>query len=1015
VKTRLVVVSLAGIVCAAQVWAQASAGFGSVSGVVIQAGAEGLPEASVILSNTALGTQITLISSDDGVFHFAAVVPAAGYTLRVTRKDFESWESGAFSVATGQTVSFQIPLDAAGTAAKDNPVPAGSSHMEMNQTGTAEGVTAAEVDLLPASGRRLDDLIDVAPLVTSAESKPGLLVTRSLPFTNALLADGVLAANTYFTQQPGAGRAVSQDAVQDFQVLASAAPAEYGGAMGGIVNLASRSGTKSYHGSAYEYFRPRGLGAYDAYAAGFDTRQRQHEFGADMGGPIYGDRLFFFANLEAQDRSGQGLNRITNPLIADPTGRTVLASNCTASAAQCAAAIRFLQPQMNVLEPVGQHSVTGSAKIDYRRSERNSLSFEVNAMHDRAPSLAETGDVAPNGGLLGDPTMRDETRYGRVDWIGMVSPDTVNDLRLGWYQDRISEYPNPAHLSTGLLGISIAGTSVGQPQPFVSILPSEHRFQLVDNFHRTYNSHLFQVGSDWSRTRDLTSWLANPAGTYTYPSLTAFAQDFTAATSKNYTNFTQTLGSPLTILHTREINLYAQDTWKPSSRLTLEFGLRYERPFLPQPTAVNPVFYQTSTISTPWLNLAPRFGLAYMVDDKTVFRAGFGWFYQPFSGQLLSTLFLGNGLYQPSISVNPNQVGAPAFPNAIPYVNTIPVGSEMVAYANSKLRNPYAEDINLAVERSILKDSTVTVSYIRTRGYRMWTASDTNLAAPTITETYKVDNAAGQAVNTFTTPYYTSMANPNYSHVYQINNNGSFWYNALAVQGRTRFSRGFSLWASYTWAHAIDDLGVNSGLGFSLVPASTGDVNSDRGRSALDQRQRAVVRWTWEPQLAGGQDAVLRHLVNGWALSGIATLASAQPVTPLVLVQGQQFSAVTMAFTSSLNGSGGWSRVPFDAVNSLSAGAPYSINARLARTFTFRERIKGIVGFEAFNLLNRQYATTVNAIAYLSVSPLAPGLINGPHTGSLLPVSGLGAGVAAQGFPDGTNARRAEVAFRVAF
>lgn len=1009
------VLSLVGFVWAWSVKAQPSSGFGAVYGEVIQAGAEGLPEATVVLSNAALGTQITLVTSDDGIFHAPAVVPAAGYTLKVSRKDFENWESASFSVATGQTVSFQITLEASGAATKDNTVQAAPAQLEMNQTGTVEAVTAADVGLLPASGRRLDDLVAVAPAVTTAESQPGFLVTRSLPFTNALLADGVLAANTYFTQQPAVARAVSQDAVQDFQVLASAAPAEYGRSMSGVVNLASRSGTKTYHGSAYEYFRPQGLAAYDAFAAGFDTRQRQHQFGGDLGGPVYADRLFFFANVEAQDRSAQGLNRITNRLIADPTGHTVLASNCTATAAQCAAAERFLQSQMNVLEPLWQHSITGLAKIDYRRSERNTLSFDANATHYHAPSLAQSGDVAPNGGLIGDPVLRDETRLARADWIGMVSPATINDLRIGWYQDRISEYPDPAHLSTGLVGISIAGATVGQQQPYVSILPSEHRLQIADNFHRVYNSHLFQLGVDWSRTRDVTNSLANPAGMYNYPSLTAFAQDFTAATSKNYTNFTQTFGSPLSILHSRVLNLYAQDTWKMTPRFTLEYGLRYERPFLPQPTAVNPVFYQTSTISTPWLDLAPRFGIAYMIDDKTVFRAGFGWYYQPFTGQLLSTLLLGNGLYQPNISVNPNLAGAPAFPNAIPAINKIPVGSEIVAYANSKLGNPYAEDINLAVERRIAKDSTLTVGYIRTRGYKMWTASDANLVAPTINETYKIDNAAGQAVSTFVTPYYTGLVNTNYSHAYQINNNGSFWYDALTVQWRARLSHGFSLWTSYTWAHAIDDLGVDSALGFSLVPASTGDVNADRGRSALDQRQRAVVRWTWEPVLGGGQPAALRHAVNGWAFSGIATLASAQPVTPLVMVQGQQFSAVNMDFTSSLNGSGGWSRVPFDAVNSLSTGAQYTINARLARTFSFRERIKGTVGFEAFNLLNRQYATTVNTIAYLSVAPLPAGLINGPRSGSLLPVPGLGAGVAAQGFPDGTNARRAQIAFRLAF
>jgi len=810
-------------------------------------------------------------------------------------------------------------------------------------------------------------------------------------------------------------RAVHQDGVQDFQVLASDEPAEYGRAMGGIVNAATRSGTTRYHGSAYEYYRPRDLGAMDAYAAGYDTRQLQHQFGGDLGGPIWRDRVFFFANWEGLDRQGNGLNRITNPLIADPTGRFVLPSNCTATAAQCAAAVRFLQSQMNVPTPLWEHSWTGLAKIDYRRSARNAFSFEGNAMHYHAPSLAQTEDVAPNGGLLGDPTVRDETRFAKAGWIGMVSPDTINDLRVGWYQDRVAQYPSPANLSTGLIGISIAGTTVGAQQPYTSLLPSEHRLQIADNFHRTYNSHLFQVGVDFSRTRDLTDSLNNAAGTYTYPSLTSFAQDFTAATSKNYTTFTQTFGNPLSVLNIRELNVYAQDTWKATPRFTVIYGLRYERPFLPQTNATNTAYYQTGTIAAPWLDLAPRFGFAYVLDSKTVFRAGFGWYYAPFPGQFINTLYLGNGLYQPSISVNPNQAGAPAFPNAIPSIDKIPAGTENVVYATSKLRNPYTQDINVAIERSVAKDSTLTVGYIRTRGYKMWTASDVNLAGTSISAKYTIDNAADQAVSSFTTPLYTALGGGGYAHVYQVDNNGSYWYDALAVQWRTRVSHGLSVWASYTWSHAIDDLGVNSALGFSLVPSSTGDVNADRGRSALDQRQRVTVRWTWEPSVRGGQPAVIRSVLNGWALSGIATLASAQPATPLVIVQGQQFSTVTMAYTSSLNGSGAWNRVPFDPVNSLSLGSEYSLSARLARTFAFGERIRATLGFEAYNILNRQYATAVNTIAYLSVAPLAPNLINGPRFGTLLPVPGLGAGIASQGFPDGTNARRAQVVLRIAF
>jgi hypothetical protein len=132
---------------------------------------------------------------------------------------------------------------------------------------------------------------------------------------------------------------------------------------------------------------------------------------------------------------------------------------------------------------------------------------------------------------------------------------------------------------------------------------------------------------------------------------------------------------------------------------------------------------------------------------------------------------------------------------------------------------------------------------------------------------------------------------------------------------------------------------------------------------------------------------VLSNPTPGTAV--ITRLASGQPVKPLVVVEGQQFSAISMDYTSLLNGGGEWSRVPFDAVNSLKTGSEFNVDARLARTFAFTQRIKGTVGFEAFNLLNRQQVTAVNAIAYYSVAPLPPGLIKGPQSGTMTPVPGL--------------------------
>jgi hypothetical protein len=148
-----------------------------------------------------------------------------------------------------------------------------------------------------------------------------------------------------------------------------------------------------------------------------------------------------------------------------------------------------------------------------------------------------------------------------------------------------------------------------------------------------------------------------------------------------------------------------------------------------------------------------------------------------------------------------------------------------------------------------------------------------------------------------------------------------------------------------------------------------------------------------------------RYAVNGWQLSAITTMASAQPATAYAQVGSQQFTAqgITMAYTGNMNGSDGWNRVPFWAVGTQNVDQMYRVDSRLSRALPFSERVKGYLMFEAFNVFNTQYNTSVNTQAYSATA------------GVLKPNATLGVGTASQGFPDGTNARRMQVAMRLTF
>jgi hypothetical protein len=975
-------------------WAQARPGFGAVTGTILEAAGDGLPDTTVVVSNPASGLRRVMVTTDDGVFGDATLVPGTGYRLKVSRKGFDNWESAEFEVSVGRTLEFTVTLKHSAESGRDEGSIPAPRIREVDRS-IIGSVTAQQVNWLPTRERRLDPLALTAPL-TGTDDRSGRLVVAGVQPSNLFLTDGIASTNTYSGSTPGIANQLSQDAVQEFQVLSANYTAEFGDAMGGVVNAVTRSGSNGYHGAGYEYFRNGSLAAANRYALGQNLLRHQNQFGASLGGPIRRDRIFFFSNFEVLDGHGQGLNRITSPALADASGTSIPSANCKATTVQCTAALKFLQSQMNVLTPLSDHWTTGFAKVDYRRSERNSISLTANAMNARSPEGGSIQDVAPNGGLLGIGDSKDRVRDAQAAWTSAPTASSVNLLRFGFFQDHLFDPASAAHLTTGGAAVTVAGVTVGNPYPNSTML-SEQRYQLADSFTVTSNTHTFTAGADLWRTRDSLDSLAGPS--YVYNSLTAFAQDLSSG-GKDYTSFTQTLGTSLRRLPVREYNYYALDTWKPFSSVTIVAGVRWEKPRLPQPTEVASSYYQTATIATPNIDFAPRLSLAYQAAPRTVVRIGYGWFYEPMPGQLLDTLFLGNGIYQTSLTVNPNQTGAPVFPNGVSSTS-IPANTTNLMYGSSKLRNPYVRQTSLALERTLSRDTTLTVSLLHNRGYKLWSLTDINLVAPTVSKTYAVDNAAGQQVSSYTTLLWNTRNDGTHAHVYNVLNGGSSWYNAAVVELRRRMSHDLSVQATYTWSHAIDDVGGPLVAGALPLNTTNGDVAADRATSPTDQRHRAVVNWTWQPT---------QRFLKGWTVSGITTLASGHPATPVVLVAGQQFSGVTMLYTSSLDGSGGWDRVPFSQIASLNTGPQYNVDARLSRSFHIGERVQAILAFDAFNAFNTQYDTAVNTVAF-TATPTAPpsGAVSGPTTGIIKPVAGVGSGSAAG------PARVGQIALRLVF
>jgi hypothetical protein len=322
----------------------------------------------------------------------------------------------------------------------------------------------------------------------------------------------------------------------------------------------------------------------------------------------------------------------------------------------------------------------------------------------------------------------------------------------------------------------------------------------------------------------------------------------------------------------------------------------------------------------------------------------------------------------------------------------------------SGYRNAYTHQADLAIEHEISSELRLSVSWLGNRALHLTTVRDLNIGPPGSPVTYEIDDTQGKKVGEYVTPSYrlVNRVNSRWRRVNSVESGGNSYYNALAVQLRKRLSHGLEGFLAYTWAHSID---YNQGGGadnifFSDGPRSltNGDYRGEKASSQLDQRHRLVVSSSWEPKFSTRTSGFGHTMGTGWRLSQISTFASTQPATPSIVVSGVPFPGA--AFNSTVNGFGGSNRVPFYPASSLAIDQVVRTDARLTKIFQIGERHQLHVNFEAFNVLNHVADTAVSTVAFEATNLV------------LRQVPNLGKGVASQGYPDGTNARRAQVSAR---
>jgi Carboxypeptidase regulatory-like domain/TonB dependent receptor/TonB-dependent Receptor Plug Domain len=1016
-KIKFLACAVLFLLAASSVWAQSAAGVAAISGVVRDASGAAVPNAKVVISSDTHGELRTITTNSAGLFAAPALIPGAGYKVTVTASGFAAWEVKDVDLRVGQDLTLTANLAIAQSATQVEVVGA-SPLVDSTKTDVSQVVGTREIQDLPINGRRVDSFVLNTPGVTN-DATFGLLTFRGVAGNNSFLLDGNDNTEQFYDENAGRTRIQSQvsaDAVQEFEVVSANFSAEYGRAMGGVVNTVTKSGGNDIHGSAFYFLRSTGFNAHDPYSA-FNPTEHRIQTGGTVGGAIIKNKLFYFLSADITRRNFPFVDSQVKVGFVDSVNQVWVGCGLPATPAQCSA-INALLPRFYGQIPRTASNDLYFGRLDYHLNDANNFSASFNFLRWKSPNGIQTGLSSTTGaGITGNGDDAVTVRNGKATWTFVPNGRWVNSFRYGLDTDRQSDGFNQAELGGGLgyLDVSVAGVQLGPATYLPRVEPLEVRNEFADDVSYAKGKHMIKFGMTFEHVQEDVNYLSNRYGSYTYPTVTSFALDYSGNTTgaKNYSAFSQTFGNPIVDYAIKDLGFYVQDQWKVTDKLTFTYGIRYEHTYAPPPPTANPAYPLTGApLHTSGFNLMPRIGIAYQLNSKTVIRGGLGTFYARLVGGLLDDVYTGNGIYQISDNLSNATLIAqgPVFPNALAApLSTITQGASTLDVLSPKLKTPYSEQATIAVERALAKDMVVTISGIFSRGVSLWGTQDINAPGLGAPFTYTVSGGPAGVPSTYTTQVYTgARPNPAFGAIYEQTNGVSSSYNALVASFTKRFAHGFQASASYTWSHEIDDgqgAATNAIFGFSDAAWTyNGNYGFDRGSGSLDQRQRFVYTFVWAPVFSHSNSSFAKYVVNNWQLSSITTLASGRPQTLTIHMNDTPVTGMLYS-ASALNGFNGNFRVPFLPVYSLYTPWVQQENFRLTKSIPLpRESMRLSLSFEAFNIANNWSPTALTTQAYTE----AKGVLTYTPTA-------YGVGTSDGGFPDGTQARRLQVSARFVF
>ncbi len=928
---------------------------GSIRGKILDASGGAVSNAAVTGIRSETGLVRTVQSDAQGAFDLVEL-PIGHYRLVAEAKGFQRYVQDGITLDVNETAVVTIRLTV-GAPTQQIEVRADAPLIEDTITSLGKTVEEREVLDLPLNGRNFSQLgllqPGVVPITPGLAQAGGSLrngqpyaVNGQRPESNNFLIDGADNFNSVdggFVLQPPI------DAIAEFRILTHTANAEFGHSSGSTTNIVTRSGTNAFHGAAWDFLRNDAMDAKSFFAQEVEPLKR-NQFGGTLGGPIRKDKTFFFVYYEGlRNRQGETENATVpsllerqgnfsqtvdpstgqvDPLINEITGQPIPGNQLPGINPISQNLLQFYPlPNLGTngfvtTQTLDQNNDQFGIRLDHYLTAHDVLNFRyMFSQGDATDPLSTAGANVP--GFPVAENQRVQNFVGQETHT--FSPTLVGVARFSFMRNKYLFNEAVNHTTPASLGFTYAPSlDVALGPPFVQVGGYASIGDPITGPRNTYENAVDVSGSvTWIHGRHELKF----GGGYGHDQinlLSGIASNgffvFAPAPISNALAsfligqpvfFLQGGGDPSRGLRGNNLNFYGQDTYKITSRLTLNAGLRYELPFpyteirnrqnLFEPGVQSVVFpdappglvypgdpgVPAGLIPTQKDAFAPRVGLAWdpTGSGRWLVTTAYGIFYDPYyTGQ--------GGPLQTPISAPPFlQTPQVNFPNFADPFNGVNPFNESFAQPmtlltlDKNLRLPYAQDWNLSVQRSFGSNWLFEIGYVGTKGTKLPRFIEGNPAVFVPGESTE-DNVNQRRLYSGCT-----LVNPaapcNYASVGMIAGIADSTYNAMEVSLRKRFGYGLSFLASYTLSKTLDDVSTfnitgsasQSVAGENDLAQNPFDLAAEHGRSMFDARHRLVVRYNWNLPFWNHPQSWYQQILGNWQANGITTFMSGTPFT----------------------------------------------------------------------------------------------------------------------------------------